>query len=82
MEASCWPSWPKTLTLAIRDGGLFIWDDATLNKVTSKRSLTEAKELQMDLVAYLIASTYDIALEKSNNVPESAGWEKFLLEFA
>jgi len=76
------PSGAKILTSSISNGGLFVWDDATMNRLGSTKSRLQVKEVQMDLVAYLIESTYDIALEKSKNVSASAGWERFLLEFA
>mmetsp|Transcript_21012 Transcript_21012/g.42900 ORF Transcript_21012/g.42900 Transcript_21012/m.42900 type:complete len:206 (-) Transcript_21012:34-651(-) len=76
------PTGSKILASSISGGGLFVWDAATLNRLGSTKSCSEVKQVQMDLVAYLIESTYDIALERSKNVSASAGWERFLLEFA
>ena len=76
------PTGRKILTSSASDGGLFVWDAATLNRLSSTKSHSEMSQVQMDLVAYLIESTYDVSLERNKNVSASAGWEKFLLEFA
>lgn len=72
----------KALTQPIEKGGLFVWDQATMNRIHSKKRRPEVKAVQMDLVSYLIESAYDVALSSGKNVSSNPGWEKFLLEFA